>query len=58
MVKVAKIGKCEDFYAETWVFEDTIKSSAQEYSTNSHISIFMRTYLCDHRIVDQSWKSP
>lgn len=54
LIKEIKIGKCEDPYAETRLFEDTIKSSAQEYSMNSHIFIFMCTHLCDHRTIDQS----
>jgi len=45
LVKVAKMGKCEDVYAKTWMFEDTIKSSAEEYFTDSFLSISL-AYTC------------
>lgn len=57
LVKVAYMGKCEDVYAKTRMFEDTIKSSAEEYFTDSLLSIFISTHLCDRRIVGKA-KTP
>jgi hypothetical protein len=48
------MGKCEDVYAKTRLFENAIKSSAEEYFSDSLLSIFISIHLCDCRIVDKA----